>query len=134
MPIVIMSTERVYKYCLFEVIVKWPGSVHDARIFSNSLLNLLWHNHVITTYLKVIIENEPSVPLCLLGDPAYSFLLFIVSKISNGGKTPEERFFEYCLSPGMTEYAFGRFSARFGCLRRDIEKQPPEVFYRKRCS
>ena len=124
MPIVIMSTERVYKYCLFEVIVKWPGSVHDARIFSNSLLNLLLHNHVITTYSKVIIEN----------DPAYSFLLFIVSKISNGGKTPEERFFEYCLSPGMTECAFGRLSARFGCLRRDIEKQPPEVFYRKRCS
>ena len=124
MPIVTMSTERVYKYCLFEVVVKWPGSVHDARIFSNSLLNLLLHNHVITTYSKVIIEN----------DPAYSFLLFIVSKISNGGKTPEERFFEYCLSSGMTECAFGRLSATFGCLRRDIQKKPPEVFYRKRCS
>lgn len=50
---------------LFNVVFKWPGSVHDARIFANS-------ESVITAYPKVIVKGHDTVPVSLLGDSRLS--------------------------------------------------------------
>ena len=55
-----------YRYCFFDVVIKWPGSVHDARIFQNSALNTLMMD-VIPPCKKDIVENEQEVPICILG-------------------------------------------------------------------
>ena len=104
------------------MVVKWPRSVHDARVFSNSSLNLLLRDKIIHPSSKVIVENEPSVHICLLGDPAYPLLPFIMKEFANGVRTPEEQFFGYRLSSTrmVIEFAFGCLKARFGCLRKDM--------------
>ena len=72
---------------------------------------------------RVIVENEPSKPICLLGEPAYPLLPFIVKKFANGNRTPEEQFFGYGFSLGkmVIECAFGRLKAKFGCSRKDMD-------------
>ena len=104
------------------MVVKWLGNVHDAQIFSNSSLNLLLHDKIIPPCLRVIIENKSSVPICLLGDPTYLLLPFIMKEFANGGRTPEEQFFSYRLSLArmVIECAFGFLKARFICLRWDM--------------
>ena len=73
--------------------IKWPGSVHDAH--SKSKLSRMLREGVMPNCSKIIAEVEPLVPICILRDPAYPRLLYIMKEFASDGKNEEEQFFGY---------------------------------------
>ena len=69
------------------------------------------------------------VPICILGDPAYPLLPFLIKEYPRGGKDGREQYFGYILSSArmVIENTFGRLKGRFGCLRRPMDVNIKEL-------
>ena len=71
----------------------------------------------------MIVEGEDPVPVCIVGDPAYPLLPYLMNEFAKGGSTVQEQFFGYKLSSArmIIECAFGRLKARFGILTKEMD-------------
>ena len=118
-----------YRYCFLDVVVKWPGSVHDSRIFLQSNINQKLQNKFVPSCEKQIVESKMKVSICILGDTAYPLLPFLMKEYPKGGKDEREQYFGYRLSSArmVIENTFGRLKGRFGCLRRPMDVNIKEL-------
>ena len=59
-----------------DVDVRWPGSLHDAKVFSYSRIDRTLHEREFLMMYKRMVPGYDKVPVLLLGDPTYPLLPF----------------------------------------------------------
>lgn len=112
-----------YRYQFLSVDVKWPGSVHDARIFNNSCIHKGLSSGKIPSCPSILLPDTEPVPVFLLGDAAYPLLPHLMKEYAGGGSTVQEQYYSYKLSSCrmVIECAFGRLKGRFRALQRPMD-------------
>lgn len=124
---IVMQAVVDSKYLFRDVVVGWPGSVHDTRIFSNSCLYKKGNEDTLfSSDVSETVQGCDIQPL-LLGDPAYPLLAWLVKGYRENSNTSDvEGHFNFMLSRArMTvENAFGRWK---GCLQKFVKRVDMQV-------
>ena len=103
-------------YLLRDIVVGRPGSVHDARVLSNSeTFRLGEQNKLFPEGYRVNVRGKHIAPV-ILGDPAYPLLPWLLRPYpENKNTVRKQRRFNHRLSRARVtvENAFGRWRGKF---------------------
>ena len=122
-----------YKGTFMDIDCRWPGSVHDSKVFANSSINKKLQNGNIPSVYQSLLSGRGKVPNYLIGDPAYPLTPFTMKEISHC-KNDEDVIFNNILRSARNpvECAFGRLKARWSILTRKMDmklEKIPTIIY-----
>ena len=60
-----------FKGYFMDVECRWPGSVHDAKVFSNSFVKNKLQSGELPQTFNNLLPGDNKIPNYLIGDPAY---------------------------------------------------------------
>ncbi|CAB4037988.1 Hypothetical predicted protein, partial [Paramuricea clavata] len=113
-------------YLYRDVVIGWPGSIHDARVFSNWAIykNGNEQNLFPNDLTKEI--NGEEIPPFIVADPAYPLLPWVIKDYPNDKNAPRREWvFNYRLSRARVtvENTFGRWKGRFTRFSKRVDME-----------
>ena len=112
---------------------RWPGSVHDAKVFANSKINENLQTGKIASTELTILPGYDAISNYIIGDPAYPLTAYCIKEYTSCSNNAEVIFNNMLRSArNQVECAFGRLKARWGFLRRKVDlkiETIPKVIY-----
>ena len=113
-----------HSYRFIDINIGWPGSVHDARVFSHSSLYEKITEQDLFPH-KPMTVGSVDVSLYLIGDSAYPLQTWLMKPFTHGTSlTAEQKTYNYrlCRARIVVENAYGRLKARWRRLmkRNDV--------------
>ncbi|XP_071119318.1 putative nuclease HARBI1 [Haliotis cracherodii] len=104
-----MICDANYKFS--NCVVKWPGSVHDSRIFRDSKISVAFENGTYKGFL--------------LGDSGYPCKSYLMTPFLTTSCRAEERYNRsHCRTRVLVEQSFGILKRRFSCLHSGLRTTP----------
>ena len=105
-----------------DVDIKWPGSLHDARVFTNSEAQKGYIKGKFKLYYEELLQGDEFIPQILLGGPACPLLPYIMKDYAACQGNNEVTFNTMLRSAGnQIECTFVRLTAQWRILLRPIE-------------
>ena len=116
-----------YRGVFMDVDRRWPGSVHNAKVFCNSRINKNVRNGKLPM-TQQILPGPQKIGNYRIGDPAYPLTPYCLGEYSTFSSNAEVIFSNMLRSSrNLIECAFGRLKARWGFLTRMIDLQLEHV-------
>lgn len=111
-----------YQGRFIDVDCRWPGSVHDAKVFSNSNINYLLQEGKLPQVYRTLLPGFNKVPCLLLGDPVYTLLPYYMKEFPSTSTNDQVVFNNLLRSArNLIERAFGPLKARWQILNRRVD-------------
>jgi hypothetical protein len=97
----------------------WPGSVHDAKVFTNSSINCKLRRNMLPSTFQCPVEGGEKIQNYLIGDPAYPLVPFCIKEYDTCSNNQQVIFSNMLRSArNPMAYAFGRLKARWSIFNQ----------------
>lgn len=118
-----LSVQAVYDYkgSFIDVECRWPGSVHDAKVFANSSIHAKLRSSKLSSKFQTPVEGSDKIPNYLISDPGYQLLAFCMKEYEACTSNKVIFFNKLYSVRNQIECAFGRLETRWSILTTKMD-------------